>query len=139
MIYKNSDIPSTYNRIAEISDNYIVWVHETTLQSNRSYHAYIQYFCPSFYYYYTDDYRIKDGDNYTLNANYINNGVYSYIDNYDVSYTLSTQEIGNEFISTSDSARYDYITIFTGQLLCVVCTLWLFKQLSRLFFKGGLS
>ena len=43
MIYKNSEIPSNFNKIAEISDNYIVWVRENRLQSNNSYEAYIQY------------------------------------------------------------------------------------------------
>lgn len=139
MIYRNIDIPSNFNKVAEISDNYIVWVREITLRSDTKYEAYIQYYCPSFYYYYTDDYKIKNGDNYIYNANYVNNGVYSYIDNYDVEYTLATQEIDDEYISSNDTARYDYITIFIGQLLCVVCILWVFKQLSRLFFKGGLS
>ena len=73
MIYKNSDIPSSYNKIAEIGDNYIVWVRESTLNSGTSYQAYIQYLSPSFSYFFTDNYNIKVGTDYQYNAHYNNN------------------------------------------------------------------
>lgn len=138
MIYKNENIPNNYNRIAEISDNYIVWVKEATLNSGTSYNAYVQYLNPSFQYYFTSNYKIKKGDNYNIDYNYSTTNFGSYIDNADINYSLTTQSIDNDYISSEDTMRNDYINIFLGQILCCVCILWVFKQMSRLFFRGGL-
>lgn len=139
MFYKNEDIPANFNKVAEISDNYIVWVRESTLNDNTSYNAYIQFLNPSFSYLYTEDYKIRSGSEYQYNAHYTNNGMYSYIDYYDTDFSLSTMQVDDDLISTEDTSRSDCITIFGGQILCCICILWVFKQMSRLFFRGGLS
>lgn len=46
-MYKNNDIPTEYSNLAEISDNYLIWVRESTLQSGRKYSAYVQFLNPS--------------------------------------------------------------------------------------------
>lgn len=132
MIYKNSEIPSNFNKIAEISDNYIVWVRENRLQSNNSYEAYIQYYYPSFSYLYTDDYKIKTGSNYVLDANYINNGMYSYIDSYDLNYYLDTITTSSGDVETSDYFRTDYPMIFCcGMILVLIFTAICVRLLPR--------
>lgn len=138
MIYKNKDIPNNYNRIAEISDNYVVWVKESTLNNNNSYGAYIQFLNPSFSYFYTDEYKIKNGSSYTLDYNYYTSNFGSYIDSADLNYSLTTLEVDDNYISSEDVARADCIAIYFGQILCIVSILWVFKQMSRLFFRGGL-
>lgn len=138
MLYKNKDIPKNYNRIAEISDNYIVWVKEATLSNNTSYNAYIQFFNPSFSYFFTSDYKIKEGSSYTLDYNYYTSNFGSYIDSADLNYNLSTLEVDHNYITSNETARSDAILIFLGQILCCVYILWIFKQMSRLFFRGGL-
>lgn len=138
MIYKNPDIPDTYNKIAEISDNFIVWVKETKLNNNTNYDAYIQYMTPSFCYFFTDNYKIKLGTEYSYDVNYMNNGMYSYIDSYDASFSLSTLVPDADDITDNDFDRADFPTIFVCQFIVVLMFLWTFKQLSRLFVKGGL-
>lgn len=122
MIFKNDDIPSTFNKIAEIGDNYIVWVRENSLQSGNSYQAYIQYFSPSFAYFFTDDYKIKQGDNYVYDCHYTNNGMYSYVDYYDLNYSLSTLEIDSSEITNNDYNRSDFTQIFICGIILVA--LW---------------
>lgn len=138
MIYKNSTIPSNFNKIAEISDNYIVYVKESTLHNGINYEAYIQYINPSTYVLYINDYKIRNGDYYSYDINYLNNGLYNYIDSIDCNYTLSTYTVDSNLISYENSNRGDIVMIFLGQILCCICVLWVFKQLSRLFFRGGL-
>lgn len=132
MIYKNSEIPSNFNKIAEISDNYIIWVRENRLQSNNSYEAYVQYISPSFSYLYTDDYKIKQGSNYVLDANYVNNGVYSYIDSYDVNYYLDTITTSSGDVTTNDYFRSDYTNIFIcGFIIVLLFTLICIRLLPK--------
>lgn len=119
MIYRSDDIPSNFNKIAEISDNYIIWVRENVLQSGNSYEAYIQYLSPSFSFFYTDDYKIKDGTDYLYNAHYINNGVYSYIDYYDQEFSLTTLEVSSDQIESSDYVRSDFPQIFICGMILV--------------------
>lgn len=138
MIFRSDDIPLNYNKIAELSDNYIVWVREDNLNNDREYNAYIQYFKPCFSYVFIEDYKIKNGTEYNYIPNYVNNGVYSYIDNYDVEYNLNTYEVDDSYFSNNLNYSVDCVPIFFSQILCVVCILWVFKQFSRLFFKGGL-
>lgn len=133
MIYKNPEIPSNFNKIAEISDNYVVWVRENRLESGNSYQAYIQYSSPSFAYFYTDAYRIKDGDSYVYNISYTNNGVYSFIDDVTPEYSKTTLQVANEDITDSESSRADFPNIWISQVLylCIfvaICFLVLPRQ-----------
>lgn len=138
MIYKDSSIPSNFNKIAEISNNFIVWVKESTLNSGQNYDAYYQYINPSTYVLYTENYKIKNGTTYVYNAHYTTNNMYSYLDYYTTDFSLSTLVPDDDYISDSLHDRADIVTIFLGQILCCVCILWVFHNLSRLFFKGGL-
>lgn len=128
MIYRSSDIPATFNKIAEISDNYIVWVSENVLNSGTNYNAYIQFFNPSFSYIYIEDYQIKNGTNYIYNANYVNNGIYTYIDYYDVDYSLNTYVVDIDYITDNDFTRSDYGSIFImGFILVAIFTILLVR------------
>lgn len=138
MIYKNKDIPDNFNKIAEVGDNFIVFVKESKLNSDTDYQAYIQYFNPSWAYFYTTTYRIKQHDHINMDINYDNSGMYSYLDSIITSSSLNTYQVSTDYISKEEASRFDTITLFIGQILCCVCILWVFKQLSRLFFKGGL-
>lgn len=137
MIYRNNEIPSAYNKIAEFSDNYVVWVKDSKLNSGVSYDAYIQFFSPSFSYFFTDDYRIKYGDSYTYIANYTNVGGFSYITDYTSEYSLITLDPGND-VTSEEFNRADMPIIFICQVVMCVIFLWVFKQLSRIFYRGGL-
>lgn len=137
MIFRNNDIPKGYNNLAEISDNYLVWVRESTLESGRNYTAVVQYLSPSFVWFVIDDYKIKTGTRYRLDANYLNNGVYSYLDNYDVSFSLDTSEVDISLFSDNDFDRADMPLIFICQFLCVVIFVWMLNQLSKLVKKDG--
>lgn len=138
-MYKNNEIPSNFNKIAEISDNFVVWVKDTTLVNNRDYEAYIQYITPSTWLLHTTNYRIKNGTSYTYDANYINNGMYNYLDSYDLKYSLNTITIDDDYINDSDYNRGDFLPIFIVQFIIVVIFVWVFGHLSRIFFKGGLK
>ena len=138
MIYRNSEIDSNYDKIAEISDNYIVWVREARLESGRDYNAYIQFFEPSFSYYFTSDYKIKNGDSISIIPHYNNNGMYSYIDYYEYTQTLDTQQlVSGEDFTTNEYNRSDFIPILIGQVIIVIAFIWVLKNISRLWFKGG--
>ena len=137
-MFLNNDIPQEYNKVAEISDNYLVWVRESKLQSGTKYNAYYQYLKPSWLVVFTDDYMIKDGTNYRYDAHYNSNNMYSYLDYYTTSYELTTQEIDRSDDGSDVHLRADFPEIFIcGFIICVVFY-WVFKNLSRLFFKGGL-
>lgn len=137
MIYKDLSIPAEFNKIAEISDNYIVFVRESNLVSTQAYNAYIQFINPSFGVLYISNYTISNG-NCDIIYNYRNDGFYNYIESADVTYTKSTMQYDLDNFTSNDTAKNDYITIFVGQFLVCVCILWVFKQMSRLFFRGGL-
>lgn len=136
MIYKNKDIPSNFNKIAEVGDNYIVFVKDNNIVSGRNYEAYIQFFNPSWAYFYTTTYNVKSSSS---DVNYHNNGYYNYIDNINTSSSYNTYSIDNSFITTEDSERADVVSILLGQILCVACILWVFKQFSYLWHKGGMN
>lgn len=138
MIYKNKDIPSNFNKVAEIGDNYIVFVKENKLNSDTDYQAYIQYFSPSWAYFYTTSYRIKQYDHVDMDINYDTSGIYSYLDSITTNTSLTTYQVSDDYISTDETSRFDTITLLFGQILCCICILWVFKQLSRLVYKGGL-
>lgn len=138
MLYRDSSIPDEFNKIAEISDNYIVFVKENTLISTQAYNAYIQFINPSFGVLYIENYTISEG-NCDIIYNYTNDGLYNYIESADVTYIKTTMQYDDDNFSINDTARADDITIFFGQFLCCVCIIWVFKQMSRLFFRGGLG
>lgn len=137
-MFVNNDIPEGYNKVAEISDNYLVWVKESKLQSGTKYTAYYQYLTPSWLVVSTNDYMIKDGTKYTLDANYNSNNMYSYLDYYDLNYEKTTMAVDTTNDSSDIHYRADFPQIFIcGFILCLVFW-WVFHNLSRLFFKGGL-
>lgn len=137
-MYINNDIPEGYNKLAEISDNYLVWVRESKLISGTKYSAYIQYLEPSWLVVSTDDYMIKDGTKYTYDAHYNSNNMYSYLDYYDVNYELTTMTVDHTNDSDDIHYRADFPEIFICGFIIVLIFYWVFKNLSRLFFKGGL-
>lgn len=137
MLYKNNDIPTGYNNLAEISDNYLVWVRESKLNSGTNYSAYIQFLYPSPGLLFTDNYKIKNGDTYTLNANYSNVGGFSYITSYDVDYSLSTVSVDSDMFATDDYSRSDFPQIFVAQFVLVIILYFVINKLTKLVFKGG--
>lgn len=137
MIYKSNDIPEGYNKIAEISDNYLVWVRESTLQSGTSYSAYYQFINPSISVIFTNNYRISSGTNYTLDANYVSNGMYNYLDSYDVSFSRTCLTVDSDYISNDDFDRGDMPLIFMCQFICCIFFVWMLNQLSKLIKKDG--
>lgn len=137
-MFRNNDIPQEYNKLAEISDNYLVWVRESRLVSGTKYNAYIQYLSPSWLVVSTNDYMIKSGTNYRYNAHYSTNSMYNYLDYYDTSYELTTLAVSSDHFTSDIHSRADFPLIFVcGFLICLVFW-WVFHNLSRLFFKGGL-
>ena len=137
MIYRSDDIPEGYNKIAEISDNYLVWVRESKLNSGTSYSAYYQFISPSVSVLFTDNYKISSGTNYSLDANYVNNGVYQYLDSYDVEFSRDTLAVSSEEISSNDFDRGDMPSIFICQFICCIFFVWMLNQLSKLIKKDG--
>lgn len=137
MIYRSDDIPEGYNNIAEISDNYLVWVRESRLNSGTSYSAYYQFIKPSVSVLFTDNYKISTGTSYILDANYVNNGVYQYLDSYDVVFSRDTIEVSSEDISSNDFDRGDMPSIFICQFICCIFFVWMLNQLSKLIKKDG--
>lgn len=139
MIYRNNNlIPNNYDKIAEFGDNYIVWVRESTLTSDNTYQAYVQYFKPNFYTLFLENYSINKGINYKMIPNYNNNGMYSYIEDYDITYELKTSQL----VSGDDYTSYiEYIADYNEINLSVFCLLvaiiWVFNHISKLWCKGG--
>lgn len=138
-MFRDSSIPSAYNRLAEISDNYLVWVRESKLKSGTSYSAYYQYFTPSWCVLFTNDYKITTGTKYSFDYNYVSNGYGgSYIDSADYSFELDTLSVDSTQFSDSVFARADFLSLFVVEFLLCVLAYWVFHNMSRLFFKGGL-
>lgn len=137
-MFINDDIPQEYNKVAEISDNYLVWVKESKLQSGTKYTAYYQYLTPSWLVVLTNDYMIKDGTKYTLDANYSTGSMYSYLDYYDINFEKTTMAIDRQNDSNEIYSRADFPQIFICGFISCFVFWWVFHNLSRLFFKGGL-
>lgn len=139
MIYRNNNlIPNSYDKIAEFGDNYIVWVRESTLFSDHTYQAYVQYFKPNFYTLFLENYSINKGINYKMTPNYNNNGMYSYIEDYDITYELETSQLasGDDYTSNIGYlADYNEINLSVFCLMLVI--VWVFNHISKLWCKGG--
>lgn len=137
MIYRNDDIPQGYNKIAEISDNYLVWVRESSLQSGTSYSAYIQYINPSEFLVFIDNYKITSGTDYEVIPHYTSGGMYTYVDSYDVDFTRTTISVDSELFSSNVYDRGDACSLFVCQFLCCVFFVWLLNQLTKIVRKDG--
>lgn len=137
MIYRSDDIPEGYNKIAEISDNYLVWVRESLLSSGTKYSAYIQFMKPSISVLFTNDYMISSGTDYEVIPHYTSGGMYTYVDSYDVDFTRTTISVPTSEISNSNYDRSDMPQIFVCQFICVLIVVWILNQLSKLVHKGG--
>lgn len=138
-MFKSNKIPNNFNKVVDISDNFIVFVKENTLTNDQDYEAYIQYIKPSFYVLHTYDYRITKGDSYSFDYNYVNNGFGGqYIDSADYTFEKHTLMLESGDTSINEYERGDFPSIFVCQFIMVIIFLWVFKQLSRIFFKGGL-
>lgn len=135
-MFINENIPSDYNRVAEISDNYIVLVRENTLNNGVNYNAYYQFFSPSTDYIFTDHYRITNGDNYSYDYNYVNNQYYSYIDSMDLNFSKNTFELSN--ISNDLWDRHDYWSIGLTIGLLLALFILIYNLATSLVTKGGI-
>lgn len=134
-MYIDDSIPATYDRIAEISNNYIVLVKEQTLRSNNSYDAYYQFFIPSTYVLHVDDYQIYKGTNYVSNYNYINNQYFSYIDDVNTNYSITTQELFDRSSGFWD--RGDCFQILGCAAIVIIFVLFCLNAVTSLVEKGG--
>lgn len=137
-MFRNNDIPEEYNKIAEISDNYVIWVASSNLTSGTTYTAYVQYFSPSWLVIPIDNYKISSGTTYTLEAHYNNSGMYSYLDYYDVDFSRTAFTSSDLSFSDSDESRADFPAIFGCQVFFVVLFIWVFHHISLLFKKDGI-
>ena len=135
-MFLDSSIPSNFNKVAELSDNYIILVKENTLTSGHSYEAYIQFFNPSTEIIHTTNYKISGGDVATYNVHYVNTQYYSYIDYIDATYTKNTYEldsITNDFWGRHDITN---IGIMVGLLLAL--TIIIVNLATSLVHRGGI-
>lgn len=134
-MYVDESIPSNFNRIAEVHDNYIVLVTQSVLTSDHNYEAYYQYISPSTCVIHVTDYRIQHGDDVVIDYNYNNNQYYNFLDNGEVTYTLHTMEL--EDARSDFWSRADVFSIF-GTCVIILCfILWLINAVTSLVEKGG--
>lgn len=129
-------IPENYNRIAEISDNYIILVRENVLNNNNSYDAYIQFFSPSTEVVHLNNYRITKYNNITYNYIYNNNQFYNYIDYVTTEFSLNTillEDRNSELFN-----RHDYwsIGLMVALLLCLV--ILIVNLATSIVHRGGI-
>lgn len=134
MFYKNDEIPSNYNKIADFSDNYIVWCRESVLNSGVDYDVYIQFFTPSFGLLHIDNYRITKGTEYSLLYNYSTYGFTSA----DCDFSFRSYVPDNNEIIDNDYLRSDYTNIFICGFIAVFFFYFVFHKLSYLYRKGGI-
>ena len=135
-MFVSSDIPNNFNRVAEISDNYIVLVRENKLVNNTNYQAYYQFFSPSTEIVYTDRYRITTGDTYSYDYNYNSNQYYSYIDSMDLNFSKETFTLDN--VSNDLFDRHDYWSIGLMVALFLCLTILITNLATSLVHKGGI-
>lgn len=135
-MFIDENIPSSYNRIAEISDNYIVLVRENKLNDNTDYDAYIQFFSPSTEVLHITNYRITNGDSYTYDYHYTNNQYYSYIDYMTLDFSKNTYALGNT--STSFFDRHDFWSIGLVVALLLALVILIVNLATSLVHRGGI-
>lgn len=135
-MYISDEIPQNYKYIAEYSDNYIILVKETKLNSGVDYDAYMQFFSPSTEVIHITKYRIKNGDSYTYNYHYINNTYYNYIDYVSSDYSYNTIELTNRSSDLFD--RHDYWSIGLMVALLLGLTILIVNLATSLIHKGGI-
>lgn len=131
-MFISDEIPATFDRIAELSDNYVVLVKEPKLYTGSSYEAYVQYFSPSVLVVHLDDYKIKTGDSMSLD--YTTNASGDLL-SAEVSYELSTYELESRENGFYD--RYDSPYILFHQFFILFLFVWVLNQMSKLVKKGG--
>lgn len=134
-MFISENIPSNFNRIAELSDNYVVLVKEQQLLSGHTYEAYIQYFSPSTQILHLNNYKIVDGDTYTLDYHYINNQYYSYIDYVSVDYTKNTYELDR---STDFWDRGDILFLIPAVIYLLLLIILIVNLATSLVHRGGI-
>ena len=135
-MYVDESIPSNFNKVAEYSDNYVVLVKESTLNSGTNYEAYYQYFNPSTLVVYTDKYKITKGDDYEYDVHYTNNQLYSYIDYIDTSYSLTTTTISD--VSSDYWDRPDVNNINGSVFYLVLLVILIVNLATSLVHRGGI-
>lgn len=135
-MYVDENIPSNFNKIAEISDNYIILVKESSLNNNSSYEAYVQFFSPSTQVIHLTNYKISTGDDYSYDYHYTNNQYYSYIDYVDVDFTKHTYTLDQTSTDFWDRPDYWSIGCVVFFLMCLVIVI--VNLASSLITKGGL-
>lgn len=134
-MFISEEIPTNFNKVAELHDNYVILVKEDVLTSGRTYEAYIQFFNPSTTYEHLTNYRISDGNDIKYNYHYTNNQYYSYIDYMQVAYTKNTYEITRD---TDLWARFDVssVALIVGLLLALVIII--VNLATSLVHRGGI-
>lgn len=135
-MFVDISIPNNFNRIAEISDNYIVLVKENKLNSGTSYEAYYQFYSPSTEVVHVTNYKITNGDAYTYNYHYTNNQYYSYIDYMDLEFSKTTLTLDNRTSDLFD--RHDYWSIGLTVALLLSLFIIIANLASSLIHRGGI-
>lgn len=138
-MFIDESIPQSYKYIAEISDNYVVLVENSTLNNNYTYNAYYQFFYPSTQVLFVDDYKIKNGDIISYDFNYVSDNFYNYIDSIDKNIVLHC----NELEETRDNdanlfnrADISNVGLLVALFLCLYILIW--NLASALVHRGGI-
>lgn len=135
-MFIDASIPNEFNKVAEISDNYIVLVKVNVLNSGTNYEAYYQFFNPSTEVIHTNNYKITQGDNYQYNYYYTNNDYFSYIDYTKLEFSKNTFELTN---TSSDLwERHDYWSIGLTVALLLSLTILITNLATSLVHRGGI-
>lgn len=131
-MFVSDTIPVEYDKIAEISDNYIVLVREAQLVSGRDYDAYYQFLQPSVFVLHVEDYRIKLGN--------LNENEYSYNSSGEVLSSEISSTLNCNTLETRENGFYDRFDspyILFHQFFIVFLFVWVLNQISKLVKKGG--
>ena len=131
-MFVSDSIPEEYNRLAEVSDNYVVLVREQQLTSGRQYDAYYQFYQPSVQILHVDDYELKTGIIKSIDFDYDSSG--EIIDN-SFNYEFNTMVLDERSSDLED--RPDYPLILWTQFLLLFIFVWVLNQTSKFYKKGG--
>lgn len=107
-MYVDSNIPSGYKYIYEVSSNYIALTDTGSVESGDQLDCYYQYLEPSWL---------------VVHANTV------------ASADLRLSQIQD--VSTSDYARADFPEIFASSMILLFFILWIMNGLTKLVHKGG--